>query len=40
MMNPLREPTSSLVDQTQPWFKRIHHVGIAVPDLDVAIATY
>ena len=40
MMNPLREPTSSLVDQTQPWFKRIHHVGIAVPDLDAAIATY
>jgi methylmalonyl-CoA/ethylmalonyl-CoA epimerase len=24
----------------EPWFKRIHHVGIAVPDLKVAIPKY
>jgi methylmalonyl-CoA/ethylmalonyl-CoA epimerase len=24
----------------QPWFKRIHHVGIAVPSLEIAIPKY
>ena len=40
MTNEVEPEHSKLVGAHQPWFKRIHHVGIAVPDLDRAIPTY
>ena len=39
-MNDLEMTPDGLGLTTQPWFKRIHHVGIAVQDLASAIPTY
>ena len=36
----MNEIESHQVGTDQTWFKRIHHVGIAVPDLGTSIQTY
>ena len=38
----MSQSTPAHIDEikTEPWFKRIHHVGIAVPNLDEAIPKY
>ena len=39
-MNPVDDTSTQLGLENKPWFKRIHHVGIAVDDLKSAIARY